>query len=80
MRTSPQFYTHDIAAIDLEDGIIAPTVAATLYGAPGGTSANQALALCGSGRHLYASAWLAPALVRVRIQSPLGLEESVGSV
>jgi len=50
-----QFFDHNIAAVDLEIGAIAPTLAATLTGAPGGSGVNQAVSLCGSGRHLYAS-------------------------
>ena len=50
-----QFYDHNIVAVDLEVGTIAPTPAATLQAAPGGANVNQGLSLCGSGQYLYAS-------------------------
>ena len=52
-----QFYKSNIVAIDVATGSIAPTAAATLTEPPGGARPQNALSLCGTGRHLYASAW-----------------------
>ena len=52
------YYQDTIAAIDLEAGSAAPSKAATIRTAPGGSNVDNVVALCGSGRQLYASEWL----------------------
>ena len=50
-----QYFSADIVVLDLEAGSVAPTAAATLTAAPGGSQISFAVSLCGTGRHLYAS-------------------------